>query len=76
MANWPDRALTSYGLAGRITGAAVSSVCSPRACAACMAACVRATPGQRHWPCTDRGDRSGAGLQSRKVGLRLEAIAK
>ena len=30
MANWPDRALTSYGLAGRITGAAVSSVCSPR----------------------------------------------
>ena len=21
-------------------------------------------PGQRHWPCTDRGDRSEAGLKS------------
>ena len=69
MANWPDRALTSYGLAGygRSRLKRVFSSC---------AACVRATPGQRHWPCTDRGDRSGAGLQSRKVGLRLEAIAK
>ena len=27
---------------------------------------ARASPGQRHWPCTDRGDRSGAG---RKRGV-------
>ena len=32
-------------------------------------------PGQRHWPCTDRGDRSGAGLKS-GVLMGREAIAK
>ena len=47
---------------------------NPQASAACCVVqnrprALREIPGQRHGPCTDRGDRPGAGLQS-GVGMR------
>ena len=47
------------------TQAARVEATAGRAAAAAAAAEAEAEdPGQRHWPCSDRGDRSGAGLKS------------